>query len=86
MKDSYFVIFNRRGIDRFTKTEKFDLKAGEHAVRMEIEVPDEVFVKPTIPTTRVLIPAESLRRTIDVTSEPASSEGEREDQERDHDG
>lgn len=70
MKDGYYVIFNRNGIDRFNKTDRFDLKAGEYAVRMEIEVPDEVFVKPAIPVTRVTIPAEYLHRSIDAETTP----------------
>ncbi|AIE83506.1 hypothetical protein [Fimbriimonas ginsengisoli] len=66
MKDSYYVIFNRRGIDRLLKTDRFDLKSGECVVRMEIEVPDSVFAKPVIPVTRVVIPAESINRTIEA--------------------
>lgn len=66
MKDSYYVIFNKNGIDRMLKTDRFDLKSGEYAVRMMLEVPDSVFVKPCIPTTYVTIPPESISRTIEA--------------------
>lgn len=41
MTDAYFVIFNKNGIDRFLKTDRFDLKSGEYAVRMEIATSPE---------------------------------------------
>lgn len=69
MTDSYFVIFNSQGVQRFAKSEKFELKSGEHAVKMTIEVPDEAFAKPQIPVTRVVIPTELLSRTIEVAPE-----------------
>lgn len=53
MKDHYYIKFNPDGIQQFYKTDNFRLGPGEHAVRMEIEVPDEIFIKPPIPVTRI---------------------------------
>jgi hypothetical protein len=66
MKDSYYVVFNEERIDRFLRSDKFTLNSGEYAVRMEFEVPQEVFAPVHIPTTKVVIPADAVRRTIDI--------------------
>ena len=66
MKDGYYVIFNRKGIDRFCKSETFQLKPGEHAVKIMLEVADEVFVKPPIPVTRVIVDPSQVVRNIGV--------------------
>lgn len=75
MKDSYFVIFNKRGIDRFTKTENFKLNAGEHAMQVELEVPDEVFRKPPIPKTRILVDPSQVVRNIGAETDEQEQEG-----------
>lgn len=43
MKDSYFVIFNRRGIDRFAKTESFSLKDAEWLLEMMSDDTEEFY-------------------------------------------
>lgn len=74
MTDTYYVIFNRHGIDRMLKTDKFTLKAGEHAVQMILEVPDEVFVKPRIPVTRITIDPSQVTRDSGVET-PTEEQG-----------
>lgn len=69
MKDSYYVIFNRKGVDRFCKSDSFILKSGEYAVQMNLEVPDEVFAKPKIPTVKFTLDPEQIQRTIGLETE-----------------
>lgn len=67
MKDVYYVIFNRNGIDRFTKTDGFTLRGGEYAQRIDFEVDDALFKKIQIPkvTLRVGQDEVSLARTVE---------------------
>lgn len=76
MKDNYFVIFKRTGIDRLCRSEKFTLKAGEHAVEMVLEVPDEVFIKPDIPVCRIQIDPSQVTRNISAVAEGTEEDGE----------
>lgn len=69
MKDTYYVVFNRNGIDRFLRTDRFELKSGEYAVQCDFEVPDELFAPVSIPKTRIVIPIEAVRRTIEASLE-----------------
>lgn len=64
MKAPYFVIFDRHGINRFAKTDKFELKSGEYVVQMILEIPDDLFVKPTIPVVSLTLDREMLVRSL----------------------
>lgn len=76
MKDHYYIKFSRHGIEEFYKTDKFRLGPGEHAVRMEIEVPDEIFIKPPIPVTRITLNPSQIIRDVgaDTTNTPETPE------------
>lgn len=67
MKDVYYVVFNRNGIDRFTKTDGFQLRGGEYAQRIDFEVDDALFKKVQIPkvTLRVGQDEVSMARTVE---------------------
>ena len=67
MKDVYYVIFNRHGISRFTKTDGFQLKGGEYAQRVDLEVDDQLFQKVQIPrvTLRVGQNEASMARSVE---------------------
>ena len=69
MKDSYFVIFNKTGIVCFAKTQNFQLKSGEHALQVELVVPNEVFINPPIPVTRIVVDPSQVVRQIGVETE-----------------
>lgn len=68
MKDTAHLIFNRRGIDRMAKGDGFTLKSGERAVRIEIDVPDEVFQPQPIPTIVMTVPQDALITRIESTA------------------
>lgn len=64
MRAPYYVIFDRNGINRFAKTDKFDLKSGEYCVQMVLEIPDSLFITPPIPVVAVTISQDMLMRTL----------------------
>lgn len=64
MKDTYYLIFTRHGIDRMVKNAPTTLKATERAVRMDFEVSDEVFTPYSIPKVTITVPTEAVTRAI----------------------
>ena len=60
MKDSLYIIVNKRGIDRTAKTGTFTLKPTERAFKLNISVPDQAFQGPAIVNINLDIPAERL--------------------------
>lgn len=48
MKDTFFIIVTKKKVDRMVKTESsaLDLKAGQYAVKINMEVADEKFNRP----------------------------------------
>jgi len=64
MKDTYFLIFTKHGIDRMVKNAPTTLKATERAIQMNFEVSDEVFTPFSIPKVSVTVPTEAVTRTI----------------------
>lgn len=66
MKANYYVIFNKSGIDRVVMTDRFTLKGGEYAQRVDLEVDDRLFQRVVIPRTLIQIGSDSVARTIEV--------------------
>lgn len=66
MKASYYVIFHKSGIDRVVMTDRFTLKGGEYAQRVDLVVDDKLFQKIVIPRTEISIGADSVVRTVKV--------------------
>lgn len=64
MRTSFYVIFDKNGYVKATKTDNFTLDRGQYATEVEIEVPDEAFQPVNIPRVEVSIPTEALRRTF----------------------
>jgi hypothetical protein len=69
MRDTLYVIVNRQRIERTAKTDNFNLNPGERAFRLVVEIEDEAFATPQIPTIRMSIPMEQLFRPLDITLE-----------------
>lgn len=69
MKDTVYLIVNKNGVHGMRKTPP-DLKGGEHAVRLQVNV-DDRFFKAAIPTALLEIGEEFLiTPEIDVDIEP----------------
>ena len=64
MKTSFYVIFNESGFIQANKTDGFKQRPGEYACEVELEVPDEAFIKPPVPKIIMQIPADHIQRTI----------------------
>jgi len=60
MKDSCYLVFSDSGISRMSKRRP-PLKAGDYAVLIKIDVPDEVFAA-SIPEATLKIPKENVVR------------------------
>jgi hypothetical protein len=69
MKDFYYVVFNRTGIDRFLKTDRFQLKGGEYAQRIDFEVDDELFKKVQIPKVTLHVGQDQITMARSVEPE-----------------
>jgi hypothetical protein len=69
MKDFYYVIFNRRGIDRFVRTDRFQLKGGEFAQRVDFEVDDGLFAKVQIPKVTLHVGRDEVTMARSVGAE-----------------
>lgn len=70
MNDVAYVVFSKTGIDRLVKRLPIQLKPGEKAFVLNVEIPDEVFAPPPMPTVRMTIPKEALIHEISVQAEP----------------
>jgi hypothetical protein len=68
MKDTYYVIFNRNGIDRWCK-ERFTLKQGEYAQRVELIVDDLLFSPLQVPTVTLHVSALGVARVVEAEVE-----------------
>jgi hypothetical protein len=66
MRATYYVIFNRRGIDRFTKGTGFQLKGGEFVQQVNLEIDDRMFEKVKVPTVTVQVSGENVGRVIEA--------------------
>ena len=66
MKDSIHIIVSRNRVERMLQTDRFELKPGERAFRLEVEIPDAAFNQPPVPRLKVLIPPEALVAEIEV--------------------
>lgn len=66
MKDTVYVIVNKVGFQRALKTDSFDLRPGERAFKLAIEVPDEAFAPQRLPTVRLMIPSDQLQTVIEA--------------------
>lgn len=69
MKDTYYLVFNRSGVDRMTKNPPTALKATERCVEMKFEVDDAVFTPFQIPKVSVRVPAEAVSRQFEAVVE-----------------
>jgi hypothetical protein len=66
MKDSIFIVVCSTGFVRANKTDNGQLKPGERAFRLDLEIPDEVFRPPQLPVVRMTIPRDALITELDV--------------------
>ena len=71
MKDTVYIVVNKNGIDRMLKTGTFQLKAGEKAFALVLDVPDGAFKPPPMPTVKMTIPLEALIHEINITADTA---------------
>lgn len=68
MKDEAYIVLNSRGISRMTRKSRPKLAQGEYAVRLELTVPDHVFVARPIAQATLAVNAEKLLvPSVDVT-------------------
>lgn len=74
MKASFYVVIDKTGFVNCYKSDRFELKQGQYATEVEIEVPDEAFAPMNIPKVRIELPANALRRVFEATVEPAAEE------------
>lgn len=74
MRDSVYLVFGSQGIDRMTRRAP-ELGAGEHAVRVRLEVPDSVFRPNPMPDAVLKVPERAvLSPTLEVmTAEPPAA-------------
>jgi hypothetical protein len=66
MTATFFVKFNERGFVQAYKSDGFDLKQGEYATQINLEVPDEAFTPMPVPIVQITLPKEALRRTFNA--------------------
>lgn len=69
MKDDVFLVVTKAGVSRMLKSPKFQLEAGERAVRVVVEVPDDVFEPVPVPTIHLSIPREALTTELQASEE-----------------
>lgn len=81
MRDSCWLIFNKRGLKRMSKgkRERYTrvrpaLAAGEYAVRVSVTVPDKVFEDRPIPEASITVPAEAVIEPVVTVLEPSEDE------------
>lgn len=66
MRASYFVIFNRRGIDRVTRSDSFTLKGGEYAQQVDLVVDDRLFEKVKVPSVTLHVGGDNVARMVEA--------------------
>lgn len=69
MTTAFYVVFDQSGFAGAFKSDKFELRPGQYATRIELNVPDEVFAPVNYPRVVIDVPADALRRTISATVE-----------------
>lgn len=73
MRESIYLVINKRGIDRTCKTDGFSLKPGERAVELIVEVPDACFAPLKVPKLLFRVPPEALTTEFTVAVEMAET-------------
>lgn len=68
MKTSFYVIFDKNGFVKATKTDNFTLDRGQYASEIQLDVPDEAFQPVNVPRVQVTLPTEALRRTFEAVA------------------
>lgn len=68
MKTQFYVIFDKNGFVKATKTDAFTLDRGQYASEIMLEVPDEAFQPINVPRVQVTLPAEAIRRTFEAVA------------------
>lgn len=56
MRDTVYLVFSKRGIDRMLNREPKELRAGEHAVKVTLEAPDTLWRPNPVPVVNLSIP------------------------------
>jgi len=69
MRDTYYLILNKNGVDRMVHKEPTALKSGEFAIKQVVEIPDEAFLPVIIPLVTVQIPTGALLPPVRALSE-----------------
>lgn len=69
MKDTCYIVFNSRGIARMNRKNAPSLNKGEFAVKIDLNVPAEVFAPPVTPTVALTVPIGAIRRAPEPTAE-----------------
>lgn len=67
MKTQFYVIFDKNGFVKATKTDAFTLDRGQYATEVLLDVPDEAFQPINVPRVQVTLPVEAIRRTFEAT-------------------
>ena len=69
MKARFYVVFDQLGFVQAFKTDRFELRQGQYATQIELDVPDEAFAPLNVPKVTISLPAEALRRTFEAQVE-----------------
>jgi len=66
VKDTYYVVFDKNGIQRFCKTAGFQLKAGEFAQFVELDVDNALFDPVRVPKVTLRVNAAGVAKVVDA--------------------
>ncbi len=79
MTATYYVIFNKHGIDRFIKTDRCQLKQGEFYQRVDFVVDDALFKPVTVPTVKLCVNSAGVARIIDASIDDIEASDEQDE-------
>lgn len=76
MKDSYYLVFDRSGVVKMLKQQKPDLRRNQHAVKVNLEVPDKYF-RSAIPEVTLRLEEEDvIRPEVGMVVQEQGEDGE----------
>ena len=71
MKTECFLVFNRNGVLRSTKSRP-SIKSGEFAVLVRLDIPDRIFAPVRLPDVLIELPEPAILAPPVVTIEPVA--------------
>jgi hypothetical protein len=74
VKDVYYVVFDRNGIVKFTRTPGFRLDQGQYAQLVELVVDDALFSPIKVPKVTLNVNALGVARVVDAEVEGDATE------------